>query len=79
MKLTNTQKRIVRSQVRAKMSAIFSDFHDLEEITSAIVDEVIEDIEDTADWSDLADDEVCIGDINIGIARVVKILMVGED
>ena len=32
---------------------------------------VIDDINETADWSELTDDEVCVGDIDIALARVL--------
>lgn len=69
--MTKVQESAVRGQVRAKLSAIFSDFGDLESITDAVTDDVIDDINETADWSDLDTDEVVMDDINIALARVL--------
>lgn len=47
------------------------DVRDKEKFVNAIIDDVVNDIEETADWSNLADDEVCGSDIYIAIRRVL--------
>ena len=70
--MTTQQEKSVKAQVQAKLSAIFSDNSDCIEVENAIVKDVISDIDETADWSGLAPDEVIVDDINIAIARVLK-------
>lgn len=42
------------------------------ELTESIFDDVVNDIEETSDWSDYADDEVNGSDIRMAIVRVLK-------
>ena len=70
--MTSRQEIAVRGQIDAKLSAIFSDEWDREEIKEEIADDVIADIDETADWSNIDSDEVIVDDINISIARVLK-------
>lgn len=70
--MTSRQEIAVRGQIDAKLSAIFSDDWDREEIKEEIADDVIADIDETADWSNIDSDEVIVDDINISIARVLK-------
>lgn len=42
------------------------------ELTESIFDDVMDDIEETSDWSDYADDEVNGSDIRMAIVRVLK-------
>lgn len=58
-------------RVNYLLSTIFSDFREREEVQEAIIDDVITDIEETADWSDLEDDEVCFDDIDIAVSRTI--------
>ena len=69
--MTELQKSAVRGQVKAKLSVIFSDFFDLESATNLLTPLVVEDIDETADWSDIDTDEVVVGDIDIALARVM--------
>lgn len=61
----------------AKLSAIFSDNWDVAKVKASILDDVIKDIDETADWSNLDMDEVVTDDINIAIARVLKDRILG--
>lgn len=79
MKLTKLQKKAVKGEIKARMSAVFGEMRDVEAVTNEITDEVIEDIEETADWTGLDKDEVVLDDISIAIARVLKIRIFGED
>lgn len=67
-----------RGQIDAKLSAIFSDSWDREEIKKEIADDVITDIDETADWSGIDTDEVIMDDINISLARVLKSKILGQ-
>ena len=50
---------------------IFPDTSDRMEAISYLAVPVYEDIEDCADWSDLAEDEVHTGDIQIALRRAL--------
>ena len=69
--MTNTQKKIVKDIVNAKMQSIITDSVDRNGFVDAIIIDIIVDIEETADWSEMDDDEVCVGDIDIALARVL--------
>lgn len=69
--MTDTQEKIVKDVVDDKMQSIITDSVDRNNFVNSIIDRVIEDINETADWSELTDDEVCFGDIDIALARVI--------
>ena len=69
---TKDQVDGVEDAVHRILSPVFSDNHDRDEVVDAILNDVMQDIEDTADWSELDDDEYCIGDVQIAVARVIK-------
>lgn len=73
MKLTQEQKNGIKYEMGELLRPVFPDAFDRMEVISYLAAEVYEDIEDCADWSDLADDEVHIGDIQIALARVLKL------
>lgn len=75
--MTDTQKDIVNTRVGHLLLPIFSDIRDWEEVTDGVMDDVVSDIECSADWSKLGEDEVCIDDIDIALARVLKSKIVG--
>lgn len=63
----------VRDEVSILLQNIFPDDAERHEIRDLILDDVVLDIEETADWSDYCeDDEYCLGDIQIALARVLK-------
>ena len=70
-KMTDAQEKIVKDVVDAKMQSIITDSVDRNNFVNSIIDRVIDDINETADWSELTDDEVCVGDIDIALARVI--------
>lgn len=69
--MTDAQEKIVKDVVDAKMQSIITDSVDRNNFVDSIIDSVIDDINETADWSELTDDEVCVGDIDIALARVL--------
>ena len=69
--MTDAQDNIVKDVVDAKMQSIITDSVDRNNFVDSIIDSVIDDINETADWSELTDDEVCVGDIDIALARVI--------
>ena len=71
MELTKEQLKGVRSHLVELLLPIFEDMRDREEIIDLIFDDVVLDIEETADWSHLEEDEVHTGDISIALARVL--------
>ncbi len=62
----------VRDEVSILLYNIFPDDAERHEIRDLILDDVVLDIEETADWSGYEDDEYCLGDIQIALARVIK-------
>ena len=69
--MTRAQEKIVRAQVNALLSAIITDAYEREEMLNLLAEDVITDIEETADWSELEDDECCLDDIQIALSRVL--------
>lgn len=72
MKLTDLQIDLVRVEMSGLLKNIFPDNYDRREVVDLITDDVVADIEETADWSGYEDDEYNIGDIQIALARVIK-------
>ena len=70
--MTELQIDAVRDEVSIFLGNIIPDYHDRHEVLDLILDDVVAAIEETADWSDLEDDEVCLGDIHIAFGRVIK-------
>lgn len=69
--MTELQIDAVRDEVSIFLSNIIPDYHDRHEVVDLILDDVVADIEETADWSDYCEDEYCLGDIQIALARVL--------
>ena len=69
---TKPQVDGIENRVHEILGAVITDAFDRDNAVDAILSDVISDIEETADWSDLDDDECNIGDIDIAVARVVK-------
>ena len=72
MQLTELQLDAVRDEVSILLGNIFLDDAERHEIRDLILDDVVLDIEETADWSGYDEDEYCLGDIQIALARVIK-------
>ena len=69
---TKPQVDGIEDRVHEILGAVITDATDRDNAVDAILSDVINDIEETADWSDLDDDECNLNDIDIAIARVVK-------
>ena len=69
---TKPQVDGIENRVHEILGAVITDATDRDNAVDAILSDVINDIEETADWSDLDDDECNLNDIDIAIARVVK-------
>ena len=69
--MTQEQKDGVRDELVYLLGDIFEDPQTREEVIDFILDDVVADIEETADWSDYEDDEYNVGDIQIALARVL--------
>lgn len=72
MQLTDLQIDGVRDEVSILLQNIFPDDAERHEIRDLVLDDVVLDIEATADWSDYCEDEYNLGDIQIALARVIK-------
>ena len=72
MTLTEEQAKGVRGYLVELLLPIFGDAWDREEVIDLVMADVVTDIEETADWSELEDDEVHTGDVEIALARVLK-------
>ena len=72
MELTEMQIDGVRDEVSDMLKDIFYDNKDREEVIDLIIEDVAQDIEETADWSDYDEDEYNLGDIRIALARILK-------
>ena len=72
MRLTDLQIDGVRDEVSILLYNIFPDDAERHEIRDLVLDDVVLDIEETADWSGYEDDEYCLGDIQIALKRVIK-------
>lgn len=71
MKLTDLQLDAVWDEVSIMLGGIIPDNIDRHEVVDLIIDDVVTDIEETADWSGYEDDEYNLGDIQIALARVL--------
>lgn len=72
MILTEMQIDGVRDEVSNLLGSIFLDDAERQDICNAVLDDVVLDIEVTADWSNYDEDEYNLGDIQIALARVLK-------
>ena len=71
MELTQGQKYGIKYEMDKLLRPIFPDEPDRKEVISYLAVPVYEDIEDCADWSDFADYEYCIDDVQIALRRVL--------
>lgn len=79
MVLTEAQKIVIGFLVREKLSAIFNDLQEMTTIYHLIFDEVVSDIEDTADWSNIEANAVVNSDVDIAVARVLYQKLIGNE
>ena len=73
MVLTDAQKKIVSFFLREKLQLIFNDRQEIENVHDVMFDDVVNDIEKTADWSFLTieNNEVVNSDVETSIARAL--------
>ena len=76
---TKPQVDAIEDEVHTILNPVFSDARDRDEVVDAILNDVMADISETADWSELEDDEICVGDVQIAVARVMKERLTRED
>lgn len=72
MKLTKEQKDSVYDEIFQMFMTTIPSIRECDELTNLIIDDVVEDIETTADWSDYDDDEYNLSDTSIAIYRTLK-------
>ena len=78
MKLTEIQIDGVRDEVSFLLGEIFLDNAERHEIRDLVLNDVVQDIEETADWSNYDENEYNLGDIRIALARVLKSAIVSK-
>lgn len=71
MEVTLEQRFVISLIIKGKLGKLFINDNEVEEVCNLIFDDVISDIEDCADWSDLEQDEVNEADVDIAISRVL--------
>lgn len=72
MKLTKEQKSAVKQEVELFLQdQLGLGCGEADKMAENLLADIVADIEETADWSDLEDDEVCLGDIHIAFGRVI--------
>ena len=71
MEVTIEQRFVISLIIKGKLGKLFINDNEVEEVCNLIFDDVISDIEDCADWSDLEKDEVNEADVDIAISRVL--------
>lgn len=73
MVLTDAQKKIVSFFLNEKLQLIFNDRQEIENVHDVLFDDVVNDIEERAEWSWLTieNNEVVNSDVEISIARVL--------
>lgn len=72
MKLTNYQKDAVYTEIFDMFSSRILGRRNSIELSNLIIDDVIEDIESTADWSLYNEDEYNSSDVSLAIYRTLK-------
>lgn len=72
MALTDCQKDAVYSLIFEMFSAAISGIREASELASLIIEDVIEDIESTADWSRYNYNEYNRSDVSLAIYRTLK-------
>lgn len=69
--ITEKQTDLVKGYVKTRFRFITLDERLINELSELVNDDVISDIEETADWSGLADDEWVRDDVDIALVRVL--------
>ncbi len=68
--MTIEQREAVIEETERIVSNFFGNMFSAEEITESIINNVVEDIDETADWSSFEDDEICPDDVLIAVRRI---------
>lgn len=72
MKLTKEQKSEVKQEVELFLQEQLGlGCGDADNMAENLLTDIVSDIEETADWSDLESDMVCLGDVHLAIGRVI--------
>lgn len=69
--MTEEQIKTTEKVVNMRMANVITDSVDRNGFVANVIDDIVDDIDGSADWSEFAEDEVCIDDINIALARVL--------
>ena len=69
---TDSQVDAIKDEVGIMLGDAIHDSNDRHEVVDAIIGDILTDIEETADWSHLEEDEYSISDVQIALARVLK-------
>lgn len=69
--MTIEQRESVIEETERIVSNFFGNMFSAEEITESIINDVVEDIDETADWSSFEDDEICPDDVLIAVRRTL--------
>ena len=69
--MTKEQRELVEQELHERLSCFISDNPDRNGVVGAIIDDVIADIDECADWSNYESDEVNVDDIHIALARAI--------
>lgn len=70
--ITDIQKESIKDYIRTKFRCITMEEREVYELTALVIDDVITDIEETADWENIEDDEIVLDDVDIALRRVLK-------
>lgn len=70
--LTDAQKDAVYDKMHDMLfKGIFPDWGDATDAANELLDDVVANIEETADWEGYKDDEICDNDVQIAVRRVL--------
>ena len=73
--LTQAQRVVVYDFVLNYLEDVFNDSEMATDCADAMIDEIVEDIQETADWEDYEDDEWNSDDVTIALHRVMHRLL----
>lgn len=69
--MTEEQIKTTEKVVNMRMANVITDSMDRNRFVANVIDDIVDDIDCAADWSEFAEDKVCIDDINTALARVL--------
>ena len=72
MELTKIQIEGIREELVLLLGNIFPDYFERRKVIDLIIDDLISDINETADWSDYAENEYNGEDVRIALARIIQ-------